>query len=292
MPAPTRPATRPPLDLRLLRALGQQPAHGYGLVRDLAAQGPAPDRATVYRRLAALARAGLVAASKAPAPDGGPPRTVYRLSAAGEEMLREELRAALRLLQEAAHARLRAREPRRGGGGRRRGGREPRPNFQGPIVFVSGSRLSGIELRILASMAQAQPRRVHLALPPGVALPGPAPAGVAVVEGAWASLPFRDGYTRLLMVNELPPSRGLARAAREWARVLAPSGTLHVVAPAPLPRGVDPFVDFLAGLHDELFPDQAGAPKPAAVTAALRERFASVDLGTESDQLVWTARSA
>jgi SAM-dependent methyltransferase len=212
----------------------------------------------------------------------GPPRLVLAPAPAGEEALREEWRGAMRLLLEAFDARSRARARK----GRARG-RVPR--VRGPLVFVSGSRFSAVEQRILAALAEAMPRRVHLALPPGVPLPDP-PGGVAVVEAPWAALPFRDGYAGLLMVNELPPAPALPRAAREWRRVLAPGGTLHVIAPAPLPRGVDPFVDFLAELHDELYPDQAGAPSPEEVGRALRHAFGNLEEGSEANQRVWTCK--
>lgn len=264
-----------PLDLRLLRAL-REPRHGYELAAVLARDG-GPDRATVYRRLAALSRAGLVA--RAVERGRGPVRQVVRLTPAGEAVLRDELRAALRLLCEAHDAHWRA---------TRRGARGP-SNLEGPLVFVSASRMSGVELRILATMAGWMPRRVHLVLPPGMALPGEAPAGVAVVEAPWAALPFRDGYAGTLMVNELPPARGFPRAVREWRRVLAPHGTLSVIASAPLPRGLDRFVDFLADLHDELYPDQAGAPPPDEVTRVLRDAFGGVEDFPEANQRVWVA---
>lgn len=269
----------PDTDLRILRALRAQPKHGYALVAELAADGPAVDRATVYRRLAALARGGWIATS---ARKGrGAVRREHRLAPRGEQALREELRRAMELLLADHHARLR-RDARGSGMGRAR--------VEGPVVFVSGSRISAVEARILASFAASAPRRTHLVLPPGVAAPASLPATVAVAEAPWSALPFRDAYARLVLVNELPPARGLARAAREWARVLARSGTLHVVAPAPLPRGVDPFVDYLAALNEELFPDVARAPAPAAVERALASALGRVEVAREGGQIVWTAR--
>jgi DNA-binding PadR family transcriptional regulator len=267
------------LDRRVLRALRAEPVHGYALAQVLALQG-GPDRATVYRRLQALARRGLV--RQRSERGDGPPRKVWSLTGNGEEALRAELRDAMRLLLEAFDTRSRA-----GGGD---GGAEEA--LRGPLVFVSGSRISGVELRILATMAEALPRRVHLVLPPGVPIPGGAPAGVAVVEAPWTALPFRDGYAGVVMVNELPAARVLVKASREWARVLAGDGVLHVIAPRPLPRGIEPFVDFLAELHDELYADQAGGPQPEQVTSALQAAFDDVGLDQESNQLVWTARRA
>ncbi|HUR68112.1 MAG TPA: helix-turn-helix transcriptional regulator [Candidatus Thermoplasmatota archaeon] len=262
------------LDLRLLRAVRARLTHGYALAQELAAEGP--DRATVYRRIGALRRAGLVSAH--PVPGAGPQRQALSLTPAGEERLREELRDAMRLLTEAFHASLRS----------RRGSADGPARIEAPIVFASGSRVSGIELRIVASLAKVHPRQTHLVLPPGVDLARP-PSGVAIVEGTWASLPFRDAYARSLFVNELPPARALPAAAREWARVLAPRGSLNVVAPAPLPRGVDPFVDLLADLRDELHPDSAGAPASGAVRRALARGFERIDERQEADQRVWTA---
>lgn len=259
------PATTP-LDLRILRALARRPAHGYALARELADEGR--DRATVYRRLAALARGGLVVTSEEPGL--GATRRSYRLTRAGEERLREELRDAMRVLMEAFAARMR---PRAGGPSR----------VKPPIVFVTGSRITGIELRIVASLSRAHPGRVHL-----VGREGSPP----MLAGSWTEIPFRDAYARTLFVNELPPARSLVPAAREWARVLAPGGSLSVIAPAPLPRGVDPFVDFLAEVRDELHPDSAGAPAEAAVTRALSRAFDQVESRREADQRIWTASRA
>lgn len=263
------------LDLRLLRALRDGPTHGYALARQLADEA---DRATVYRRLAALRRASLVASTSQRG--AGPERKAYALTPSGELRLREELREATRVLMEAFAARARP----RGGAG----GAPPRP----PIVFVSGSRFSGIERRIVASLARGSPGRVHLVMRASMgdesaretrALPVP------LVEGSWSEIPFRDGYARTLFVNELPPRASLPAAVREWARVLAKGGALHVIAPAPLPRGADPFIDFLAELRDELHPDSADAPEGANVTRALAKHFDDVDETREADQRVWSA---
>jgi DNA-binding PadR family transcriptional regulator len=264
-------------DLRILRALRAQPAHAYAVAAQLAHEGETADRATVYRRLDRLERAGLLVS--APAAGLGPRRRVYRLSAAGTRALHDELREALDRLMGAYHA-----ASRRGGGG---GAWKPPA---GPVGMVSGSRVGTLELRILAGYARARPRQAYLVVPPGVAAPRP-PPGLVVLEGAWAALPLRDAHLRLLFVNELPAARGLARAAREWARVLSPAGTLHAVAPAPLPRGVDPFVDFLAQAQAELFPDVAEAPASEAVTRALRGAFRDVEETREGSQRVWTARA-
>lgn len=251
------------LDLRILRALRRRPAHGYALARELADEGR--DRATVYRRLAALARAGLVATTEEPG--AGATRKSFRLTSAGEERLREELREAMRRLLDAFGSRVRT-----------RAGAHPR--VRAPIVFVSGSRISGIELRIVAGLSRSFPGRVHL-----VGREGAAP----MMAGSWTEIPFRDGYAQTLFVNELPPARALSAAVREWSRVLAPGGALNVVAPAPLPRGIDPFVDFLAELRDELHPDSAGAPSDEVVTRALARSYEGVELTREADQRIWTA---
>jgi len=257
-----------PLDRRLLRALRRPGSHAYAL-----AQESADDRATVYRRLARLQAAGLVASRAEPG--RGARRKTLRLTAAGQEALRDELRDALRLLLEAFDASA----PRRGG----EGGGDVKP----PVVFASGSRVSGVELRIARHLARAHPRAVHLVVPPGCQVDA---RGVPTMEAPWSALPFRDGYARTLFVNELPPARGLGAAASEWRRVLSRGGRVNVVAPAPLPRGVDPFVDWFAELQDELFPDQRGAPTSDAVTRALRERFAGVRSWRQGTQIVWTAR--
>jgi DNA-binding PadR family transcriptional regulator len=263
------------LDRALLRALHARPRHAYALAQET----PEADRATVYRRVASLERRGLLASR--PEPGSGPKRRVLRLTAAGVEALRAEMREALRLLMEGFDAA--AREPHAAGASAGRGGRvEP------PVVFVTGSRASGVELRIVRHLAREHPRAVHLVVPPGFDLE--APRGVAAMEAPWTALPFRGAYARTLFVNELPPARAFERASREWARVLAPGGRLFLVAPAPLPRGVDPFVDWFASLQDELFPDQAGAPEPGRVEEALRGAFGGrVSVARQGSQLVWTA---
>ncbi|MEA3198834.1 MAG: Transcriptional regulator PadR-like family [Thermoplasmata archaeon] len=264
-------------DLRILRLLRAQPMHAYAVAARLAQEGETADRATVYRRLDRLERAGLLASSDAPGQ--GPRRRVYRVAPAGTRALHDELRGALDRLMAAYHDATR----RRSGGG----SRMP----EGPVAMVSGSRVGSLELRILGHYAAARPRQTFLVVPPGTALPGRAPPGLVVMEGAWSALPLRDAHARLLFVNELPPTRALPRAAREWARVLAPGGTLHAIAPAPLPRGLDPFVDFLADAQAQLFPDVAEAPASETVTKALRAAFRDVAEKREGPQRVWTARA-
>jgi hypothetical protein len=206
---------------------------------------------------------------------------VYRLAPEGEGALRDELREALDRLMGAYHA-----STRRGPGG---GGGAWRPPA-GPVAMVSGSRVGAVETRILGGYARALPRQTYLVLPPGVDALGRLPPGLVTLAGTWSAIPLRDAHVRLLFVNELPPARSLARCAREWARVLSPSGTMHAVAPAPLPRGVDPFVDFLAQAQETLFPDVAQAPASDAVTRALRAAFRSVEEEREGGQRVWTAK--
>lgn len=263
-----------PSDRPLLRRIRAMPTHAYAIAQELAAEG-GPDRATVYRRLRSLERSGLVAA-RAEAGQGAR-RRVLRLTARGEEALREELREAVRLLAEA----FAAQAPRRGGG--KRGRADP------PIVFVSGARISGVETRIVRSMARAHPRRVHLVVQPGVDVAS-ATGAAPTLEAPWTALPFRDAYARTLFVNELPPARALAGAVREWARVLAPGGWGYVIAPAPIPRGVDPFVDFFADVQAELFPGQAPATDVPRVDEALREAFDRASRRQDVGQFVWTVR--
>jgi DNA-binding PadR family transcriptional regulator len=263
------------LDRQLLRRVRSpgHARHAYAIAQELAAED-GPDRATVYRRLQSLERRGLVQARSEAG--RGARRRVLRLTPRGEEVMRAELRDAVRLLLEA----FAAEQPRGGGGASR---------VDPPVVFVSGPRISGVEARIVRFLSRAHPRRVHLVVPPGVDAPAP---GLAPLEAPWSSLPFRDGYARTLFVNELPPTaRGaLDRAAAEWARVLSPGGRGFVIAPAPLPRGVDPFVDFFAQLQGELFPGQAAAADVARVEAALRGAFDRVERHREAGQLVWSVR--
>lgn len=260
------------IDKRILRLLWRRPMHAYAL-----AQEGLADRATVYRRVAAMARAGLVVARREPGQ--GPQRRVLRLTEAGEDAIRGELREAMRLLLEGFDADA-PRPP----------ASRKRSAVRAPVVFVTGSRVSGVEMRIARSLSQAHPRLVHMVVPPGCDVQ-PAP-GSPVMEAPWGALPFRDEYARTLFVNELPPARGLGRAVQEWARVLSPGGALYVVAPAPLPRGIDPFVDYFAKLQDELYPDQAGAPAPERVTDALRRALAPahVECAREANQNVWIVR--
>jgi DNA-binding PadR family transcriptional regulator len=88
----------------LLLALHCHPTHGYGLGERLCALGleeyPS-DISTVYRILYDLEARGMVTSSEDTAASAGPPRRVYALTTAGDELLHswvDELRATDRLL--------------------------------------------------------------------------------------------------------------------------------------------------------------------------------------------------
>ena len=69
----------------LLLLVGEDPAHGYGLVERLAQLGVPPRRAnTLYRELHDLEATGLISSSWDTSQTRGPPRRIYRLTPAGK----------------------------------------------------------------------------------------------------------------------------------------------------------------------------------------------------------------
>ena len=69
----------------LLLLVGEDPAHGYGLVERLGRLGVPPRRAnTLYRELHDLEANGLIESSWDASQTRGPPRRIYRLTAAGK----------------------------------------------------------------------------------------------------------------------------------------------------------------------------------------------------------------
>ncbi|NLT41728.1 MAG: PadR family transcriptional regulator [Anaerolineae bacterium] len=88
----------------LLLLLQRGPSHGYDLVNGLSSVGFADypvDSSTVYRTLTALEAEGMVISEMESQGSLGPPRRVYRLTAAGEGLLGnwvEQLRATDRIL--------------------------------------------------------------------------------------------------------------------------------------------------------------------------------------------------
>ena len=88
------------LELCVLNLLRSQEGHGYQVVQRLKEiDGLDIRESTVYPILARMKTDGFVAVRNEPSP-GGPPRRVFRLSAAGEERLRS-LNAYWDLLNEA-----------------------------------------------------------------------------------------------------------------------------------------------------------------------------------------------
>lgn len=90
----------------LLLLLQRGPSHGYDLASGLSSVGfeqyPV-DASTIYRTLTGLEADGMVVSELESQGSLGPPRRVYRITAAGEELLRnwvEQLRATDRILHQ------------------------------------------------------------------------------------------------------------------------------------------------------------------------------------------------
>lgn len=90
----------------LLLLLRRGPSHGYDLVNGLSSVGfedyPV-DASTIYRTLTGLEADGMVVSELESLGSLGPPRRVYRITAAGEDLLRnwvEQLRATDRILHQ------------------------------------------------------------------------------------------------------------------------------------------------------------------------------------------------
>ena len=89
----------------LLLLVGEDPAHGYGLVERLAQLGVPPRRAnTLYRELHDLEKKGLIASAWDASQTRGPPRRIYRLTPAGKC----ELDATMPAVSSVAHALMEA----------------------------------------------------------------------------------------------------------------------------------------------------------------------------------------
>jgi DNA-binding PadR family transcriptional regulator len=92
------------LEPALLLALHCHPTHGYGLgerLRELGLEEYPTDISTIYRILYDLEERGMVTSDEDAAASAGPPRRVYALTAAGDELLRSwigELQQTDRLL--------------------------------------------------------------------------------------------------------------------------------------------------------------------------------------------------
>ncbi len=89
----------------LLLLVGEDPAHGYGLVERLGRMGVPPRRAnTLYRELHDLEKKGLISSFWETSQTRGPPRRVYRLTPAGKC----ELDATMPAVSSVAHALMEA----------------------------------------------------------------------------------------------------------------------------------------------------------------------------------------
>lgn len=92
-----------PLSNAILLALADCDLHGYALVQEIARQTSGalePGTGTLYAALRRLQSEGLIADSDAlPAPDEDQRRKYYRLTEAGRDVLRAELRRLARVLE-------------------------------------------------------------------------------------------------------------------------------------------------------------------------------------------------
>lgn len=98
-------------DWAVLALLAEQPAHGFYLVTRFARHGELGaiwtiQRPQVYRALDHLQTRALIAPLREEAGDGGPPRTVYGVTAAGERALEQWLSTPVAHLREARSALL------------------------------------------------------------------------------------------------------------------------------------------------------------------------------------------
>ena len=95
------------VEFHILLSLAAGERHGYGIIRDIEARGEAtaPDVGTMYRALSRMVDGGLIeAAARRPAADAGDERrNYYRITAAGLQVARAEVRR-LEALMRAARA--------------------------------------------------------------------------------------------------------------------------------------------------------------------------------------------
>jgi PadR family transcriptional regulator AphA len=80
----------------ILGLIAERPAHGFALARLLTSEGPVGrvyeiPRPVVYRAIGRLVEAGLVEPQRVEQGEGGPPRTVMRVTARGRRALRRWL---------------------------------------------------------------------------------------------------------------------------------------------------------------------------------------------------------
>jgi DNA-binding PadR family transcriptional regulator len=90
-----QPALRP-VEFHILLSLAAGERHGYGIIQDIEARGdaPPPDVGTMYRALARMAEAGLIAAAsrRAAADAGDERRNYYAITEAGRRVATAEAR--------------------------------------------------------------------------------------------------------------------------------------------------------------------------------------------------------
>ena len=86
----------------ILLSLAAGERHGYGIIQDIEARGerPVPDVGTMYRALARMVEAGMIAASARPSNDDER-RNNYRITTLGMRLARAEARRLGALLEAA-----------------------------------------------------------------------------------------------------------------------------------------------------------------------------------------------
>lgn len=220
------------LRLDILKSISNKEACGYEIHRRLSDCGKQVDIGRLYKVLIEMLTEGVLGCRWEKS-EKGPEKRVYYLSIQGKKALEGDLLEAINTVHSHYRAYL-----------------LNLPNkssiFEGlaKMIIPKNTQISKIALYA------AQPNPMHDPILNAIqnrstaqevclvhshqTSANPRTATLASLKGEFESLPFKERYLDLLIVEGLPDSKKAVQAIEEWYRVLRSNGTLVVIAPKTL----------------------------------------------------------
>jgi DNA-binding PadR family transcriptional regulator len=220
------------LRLKILQIVQRGDCYGYEIHKKLSVRGIDIDLGRLYKVLTQMLTDGLVACRWENS-GKGPKKRVYKLADKGATTLNTMLREAIDIIHEhyseyllslptttsvfEALSRIAA----------------PDLMRQCKIGFFAQNP-SPVHERIFASLRTRLPEsEVYAIQPNGINLSLNI-KNVVCLHGGYESIPVREKHLALLIIEGLPRSQNMLRAAEEWHRVIRENGRLLLIAPTAL----------------------------------------------------------
>jgi DNA-binding PadR family transcriptional regulator len=220
------------LRLSILKIVRQTECYGYEIHKRLAAQGIEIDIGRLYKVLMEMLTEGMIGCRWEKS-DRGPKKRVYRLGENGGKELDKIFRGAIDTVHEyyseyllslpnrtsvfEAFAKMAA----------------PEVREQCKVAFFARNT-SPIHERILAAVHSRLPACEIYATNPTKVNLNRSFENLTSLHGDYDSIPLREKYVDLLIIEGLPGSQDLSKAVAEWCRVMKEKGRLVIIVPTAI----------------------------------------------------------